>query len=242
MRRCRDSHRTLLWRSVYVRDATAIMKGCTYLAAPDLFPCCTCFRSILTSARRSPYKGFECAPLTAPSSYPFLPFPSVFRAPLHVVTTYYVLVHVLDATWWCGSCYRTSFLHSSLGHLLTTIQINHLYFHHHEPNRLLIPLSILLIEPLILVWAFNSPSFPTIALTYLIFFTTLSTSIIAYRLSPFHPLAKYPGPSLYKISKLFSAWACWRGDLNIMLKKLHDHYGPIVRTGASIHPLSPSLS
>ena len=39
--------------------------------------------------------------------------------------------------------------------------------------------------------------------TYVIFYTALISSVVFYRLSPFHPLAKYPGPTSAKVSKLW---------------------------------------
>ncbi|KAJ7766762.1 cytochrome P450, partial [Mycena metata] len=66
---------------------------------------------------------------------------------------------------------------------------------------------------------------------YLVFLATLSVSIAAYRLSPFHPLAQYPGPALGKVTKLWGLWIAWRGYTHIYCKKLHDTYGPYIRTG-----------
>lgn len=39
--------------------------------------------------------------------------------------------------------------------------------------------------------------------TYAIFHTALVSSVVLFRLSPFHSLARYPGPILVKISKLY---------------------------------------
>ena len=44
---------------------------------------------------------------------------------------------------------------------------------------------------------------PNLLRTYAIFYTTLISSVVFYRLSPFHPLAKYPGPVLAKVSNLW---------------------------------------
>jgi hypothetical protein len=52
-----------------------------------------------------------------------------------------------------------------------------------------------------------------------------------YRLSPFHPLAKYPGPVIAKTSKLWAAYVCARGDLHRYYKNLHNRYGDVVRVG-----------
>jgi hypothetical protein len=39
--------------------------------------------------------------------------------------------------------------------------------------------------------------------TFATYFVTLTGSIAVYRVSPFHPLAKYPGPFIAKLSKLW---------------------------------------
>ena len=52
-----------------------------------------------------------------------------------------------------------------------------------------------------------------------------------YRLSPIHPLAKFPGPL---ISRVTSLWLCYKalgGRRYLYFKELHDHYGPYVRVG-----------
>ena len=70
---------------------------------------------------------------------------------------------------------------------------------------------------------------------YATYLTTLATSIILYRLSPFHPLAKYPGPAYLKVSKVFGAIAAGKGDYHRVLRQLHDQYGPVVRVGTQRH-------
>ncbi|KAJ7161479.1 cytochrome P450 [Mycena crocata] len=67
--------------------------------------------------------------------------------------------------------------------------------------------------------------------TYVVFFTSTTLSIVTYRLSPFHPLAQFPGPALGKVSRLWGLWIAWRGYQYLYHKKLHDIYGPYVRTG-----------
>ncbi|KAH8108748.1 high nitrogen upregulated cytochrome P450 monooxygenase 2 [Phellopilus nigrolimitatus] len=67
--------------------------------------------------------------------------------------------------------------------------------------------------------------------SFALFYSALATSIVVYRLSPWHPLAQYPGPVLAKISKLWAAWMMAKGTNHIYHKQLHDRYGPYVRTG-----------
>ncbi|KAL5498826.1 hypothetical protein ACEPAH_2181 [Sanghuangporus vaninii] len=64
-----------------------------------------------------------------------------------------------------------------------------------------------------------------------LFYVTLITSIVLYRLSPWHPLAKYPGPLPAKISKVWASYHTAKGKLHLDLKKLHEKYGRYVRIG-----------
>ncbi|KIJ45855.1 hypothetical protein M422DRAFT_226922 [Sphaerobolus stellatus SS14] len=64
-----------------------------------------------------------------------------------------------------------------------------------------------------------------------VFTVALLASIVAYRLSPFHPLSKYPGPYICKISKIWTAWIAVEGKLHLYHQDLHRRYGPIVRVG-----------
>ncbi|KAF8640255.1 hypothetical protein AX16_010150 [Volvariella volvacea WC 439] len=64
-----------------------------------------------------------------------------------------------------------------------------------------------------------------------LYWTTLASSIVIYRLSPWHPLAKYPGPVLHRISKFRLAFEAWGGKQYIHYEKLHEKYGDVVRIG-----------
>ncbi|KAF8955653.1 high nitrogen upregulated cytochrome P450 monooxygenase 2 [Flammula alnicola] len=81
-----------------------------------------------------------------------------------------------------------------------------------------------------LLWASSSGAH-SIWNAYVLFFVTLLGSITLYRISPFHPLARYPGPVLCKVSKLWTAFASYQGELQEYHQQLHEKYGPIVRVG-----------
>jgi hypothetical protein len=68
-------------------------------------------------------------------------------------------------------------------------------------------------------------------IAYPSFYVLLLTSITLYRLSPVHPLAEFPGPTLARISKIWTVWKAIDGKLSHYYKQLHDTYGPIVRVG-----------
>lgn len=53
-------------------------------------------------------------------------------------------------------------------------------------------------------------------------------SSIIYRLY-FHPLSKYPGPILGKLTGLHTTYHAYKGDRYLHLYQLHEKYGPIVR-------------
>ncbi|KAB8211042.1 cytochrome P450 [Aspergillus parasiticus] len=44
-----------------------------------------------------------------------------------------------------------------------------------------------------------------------------------------HPLAKYPGPFLAKVTVLHAAYHAWKGDMHLDTWRCHKIYGPVVR-------------
>ncbi|KAJ7709643.1 cytochrome P450 [Mycena rosella] len=67
--------------------------------------------------------------------------------------------------------------------------------------------------------------------SYTYFISSLCLSIVLYRLSPLHPLYHVPGPTLWRISKLMGAWMSYTGHQHLYMKRAHDKYGPVIRTG-----------
>ncbi|KAF5384474.1 hypothetical protein D9757_006474 [Collybiopsis confluens] len=140
-----------------------------------------------------------------------------------------------------STLYRPEILAALLG------VANHLYFRSHEPFGRTVPptLAFILAEPIILCigLAFTrSLPWTSYLLAYGAFHASLLSSIVLYRLSPFHPLARIPGPVMHKVSKLRAVWICWQGRQHIEFKAMHDKYGPVVRTVGSlgmIYPLAP---
>lgn len=73
------------------------------------------------------------------------------------------------------------------------------------------------------------------------FYAALFTSITVYRFA-FHPLRKFPGPRLARLSKLYHVYLCNRENNYVALTRLHEQYGPVVRVGMHApHPLSCGL-
>lgn len=62
-------------------------------------------------------------------------------------------------------------------------------------------------------------------------FGTMFLSIAAYRLSPFHPLARYPGPLGCRLTKFWMAILSLSGRQHIYIQELHKRYGDVVRIG-----------
>ncbi|PVH68922.1 cytochrome P450 [Cadophora sp. DSE1049] len=61
-------------------------------------------------------------------------------------------------------------------------------------------------------------------------FSQYCTCVIVHRIF-LHPLSRYPGPELAKISSLYSIYHAWRGDRHLDLLRLHGKYGSVVRYG-----------
>ncbi|KAL7271634.1 hypothetical protein RUND412_005589 [Rhizina undulata] len=57
--------------------------------------------------------------------------------------------------------------------------------------------------------------------------------LFTYRIF-FHPLAKYPGPFLAKITGLYGLYHAWKGDRHIANYEAHLKYGEFVRLGPNL--------
>ncbi|KAH9852366.1 high nitrogen upregulated cytochrome P450 monooxygenase 2 [Lenzites betulinus] len=117
-------------------------------------------------------------------------------------------------------------------------------FRKHETFSATFHLSLLLLPPTLCV----ALLFPALTLPYVTllsfgtYLSTLTLSLLAYRASPFHPLARYPGPFGCRLSKFWMAIVGFRGDQYLYVKCLHERYGDIVRTGPNELSLrDPSL-
>jgi len=55
-------------------------------------------------------------------------------------------------------------------------------------------------------------------------FILIFAVVAIYRLT-FHPLAKYPGPFLAKLTDAHLAYHAWKGDRHLHFYRCHEHYG-----------------
>jgi cytochrome P450 len=83
-------------------------------------------------------------------------------------------------------------------------------------------MGIISVDAAIQAAKYGSAGAALLALVYLI-------GITIYNLY-FHPLSKYPGPFLGKISSFWPVWGLHKGRWPMIVKGFHDKYGPIVRT------------
>lgn len=123
---------------------------------------------------------------------------------------------------------------SRLFKVSVSIQIVHQLFRRDERASLARIFRLLLVLPICVSFCFGDKSttpFFRFSKGLGIFYVSLITSIVIYRLSPWHPLARYPGPLLCRISKLYWAILTQNGRQYEMLGELHKKYGDIVRIG-----------
>ena len=95
-------------------------------------------------------------------------------------------------------------------------------------------LAILVIPPGLISAVFSSPlsSLCAVYVSILVLHLwTVVLSVLTYRVSPFHPLARYPGPVFLRLSKLAFGILSLDGQSHKYLKSLHDQYGDVVRIG-----------
>ncbi|THU84459.1 high nitrogen upregulated cytochrome P450 monooxygenase 2 [Dendrothele bispora CBS 962.96] len=119
--------------------------------------------------------------------------------------------------------------------LLVTVLATHLWLRDFEPpSHSSAPFIALILIPAITAYTLfdHAASLSTaISRAYLSFYTGLAFTTVAYRLSPWHPLARYPGPMIARISKLWTVWKAIDGKLPQYYQQLHAQYGSIVRIG-----------
>ncbi|KZP24070.1 high nitrogen upregulated cytochrome P450 monooxygenase 2 [Athelia psychrophila] len=109
-----------------------------------------------------------------------------------------------------------------------------LVFKRYEPTGPSTHLGLLVAVPAILTWLFIPHCLNTLfafVSSFVIYVASLVASVVIYRLGPFHPLAKYPGPMTGKLSKLWMSYVATTGRQHIYYNSLHHKYGDIVRIG-----------
>ena len=112
--------------------------------------------------------------------------------------------------------------------------MSYLYFKSYEPQTRVPLFNLLIVVPgtmsVTLALTSSSPAFKLISV-FLSYHALLLLFIAAYRLSPFHPLARYPGPILARLSKWWSFWMATTGQKHRYIRDLHERYGDVVRVG-----------
>lgn len=79
------------------------------------------------------------------------------------------------------------------------------------------------------LWAIGKTAFALVGTALL----GLYASMLAYRVSPFHRLHRFPGPLLARVSNFYLAGRVLASKQEFsVLKELHEKYGDVVRIGA----------
>ncbi|THH32436.1 hypothetical protein EUX98_g1785 [Antrodiella citrinella] len=112
--------------------------------------------------------------------------------------------------------------------------LTHLVFNRIEPlaPKFVVPLLALppLIPLILLLEHFSAPT--AFCFASGVFHTVFISSVVFYRLSSIHPLARYPGPTLLKLSTFFVYKKNVTGRRHLYIQKLHEKYNSdIVRIG-----------
>ncbi|KAJ6570138.1 cytochrome P450 [Mycena vulgaris] len=110
----------------------------------------------------------------------------------------------------------------------------HIIFNRLEPRSVPVFTSLLVLPPLVLsslLFPHGNSILAALGTSFLTYLSTVITSVVLYRVSPFHPLASYPGPIMCKITKLWLAGIALGGKQHLTIKELHRRYGDVVRVG-----------
>lgn len=128
-------------------------------------------------------------------------------------------------------------MHRTIRHSIRSLKVSqcaYLVLHYHEPSGITDGLLVIL-PALVGAILFAGPlTLWSCVTTTASYFFVLVLSVVLYRLSPFHPLAHFPGPVLNKATKLAGVWTTWTGHQHLTNQELHVKYGPFVRVGKII--------
>ena len=142
--------------------------------------------------------------------------------------------NILDCSWSCTSQSSFKLYHHIHQSDDLSLQLVHLIFKQTETSRPSWLFILLLAIPAYLTLLYLPHAGSTIqsaVKVFGLFWSTLVTSILAYRVSPWHPLAKYPGPHLCKLTKFHLAYVSLAGKQHLYYYELHQKYGNVVRVG-----------
>lgn len=117
---------------------------------------------------------------------------------------------------------------------IIVIQLAHFIFNRWEPLKLRYVVPLLTAAPAIvsIILVPQIGIIRGVAYTFGGYWVALCTSILLYRLSPFHPMARYPGPLGAKISKLYMVWVVeQKRPYYLWFQEQHRKYGDVVRIG-----------
>ncbi|KAF8520538.1 cytochrome P450 [Gautieria morchelliformis] len=112
--------------------------------------------------------------------------------------------------------------------------VSHFIFNKYEPRRVCPTLALILGPPLVVACFLCPPDRPSVIEIlgfYAVHLGSLIASLVAYLLSPYHPLAAFPGPIICKLTRLWGLKVVQTGNQHRYYKALHARYGPYVRTG-----------
>ncbi|KAG5715374.1 Cytochrome P450 67, partial [Termitomyces sp. T112] len=110
----------------------------------------------------------------------------------------------------------------------------HIVYRWWEPRQLYLHFSLLVVAPLTLtpyLTAYFSHALLAALSAWVCYLASLVACTVLYRVSPVHPLAKYPGPLPCKITKLYFAIVAFGGKQHKWYNELHRRYGDVVRIG-----------
>ncbi|KAF8573683.1 cytochrome P450 [Ramaria rubella] len=106
----------------------------------------------------------------------------------------------------------------------------HQIFRTREPKANISTILFLISAPLV-TWIISPHSWGNIWFHYLICYISCVLSTVSYRISPLHPLSSFPGPLHLRLTRFSGVPMSARGNQHLVLKELHDQYGPFVRIG-----------
>ncbi|RPD58907.1 high nitrogen upregulated cytochrome P450 monooxygenase 2 [Lentinus tigrinus ALCF2SS1-7] len=115
--------------------------------------------------------------------------------------------------------------------------VAHQLFRRYEIYSVSIHAFLFLVPPALVAVHVSSQSSCTLPLSAALvnalvsYIGALAASVVAYRLSPLHPLARYPGPVWRKVSMIGPAILAATGHRAQAFVEMHKKYGNIVRSG-----------